>query len=333
MTAVREIPLYTSIPPTIRRTAEGIEHGEDYQRECIDSWIAAGFRVVSINSADEIAQLLSKYKQVHFVESGTGDARTGIHTFISTIVDKGEPIAGIINADCYLLNCGSMAERMYHAAVESIVLLRRLNINSKSLRPSGNKCTGFDGFLFDTKFLSSLDALGDWAIGTPWWDYWFPAVMHLAGARIRMFDAPVLFHLDHEQRWSLEDLNMGAAIYRKELIECTRRALKGELLSQSATVCGIDILDSTFEPMQLLGRTVEWFYRQAEIIPLRNGNLPEDFLSRVLRALENSQEISLQHQLDTVTFSWWLRSKRGAVRRLRDRLRKRFLGSSLPPIR
>ena len=40
--------------------------------------------------------------------------------------------------------------------------------------------------------------------------------------------------------------------------------------------------------------------------------------------LEESQEASLRHQLETVIFSRWLRSKRAAVRRLGDRIRRRL---------
>jgi hypothetical protein len=118
------ITLYTSIPPRLKRMAAGREYGDEYQKKCIDSWISGGFRVVSINPKSEIASLESKYPQVTYVDSGSEDIGTEIHVFFQNIEATEERFAGIINADCFLLNSFSIAERLQTDSQESVVLLR-----------------------------------------------------------------------------------------------------------------------------------------------------------------------------------------------------------------
>lgn len=318
------ITLYTSIPPRLHRMAGGVEYGDAYQMECINSWVSGGFRVVSINRKAEIASLQNKYPQVQFVDSGSDDARTSIHVFFRHIATTGEAVSGIINADCYLLNCYPIANRVRVGAQESIVLLRRLDIDSTALRPTRGKYVGFDGFVFDTRFLAGIEDTGDWNIGTPIWDYWFPIAMYLAGARIRKLDVPVLLHLGHEGRWSLDEHDARVALLWEVLMAHSRKTQSGENLSQRRVLCGADLSNEERKVEQIAEGIIPWLNLQAETIRLSNEGSTGDFLSRVLMGLEGSQEATLRHQLETVTFSRWLRSKRGAARRLGDRIRRKL---------
>lgn len=329
MTDSQGITLYTSIPPVMRRMAGGAEYGEAYQKECIDSWITGGFRVVSINPRSEIEKLAHKYPQVRFIDSGSEDFRTKISVFLQTIAASGEPIAGIINADCYLLNCYSIAARIRTGSQDSIVLLRRLDIDSKAMRPTRGKYLGFDGFLFDTRFLPRIEDPGDWNIGTPCWDYWFPIEMYLAGARIRKLDVPVLLHLGHEGRWDFAENDTRAALLWDTLNAHSRRTLNGEKLASSRVLCGADLSDETRKVEQIADGIIPWLNHQAETIHLSNEGAAGDFVSRVLLGLEGSEEATLRHQLETVTFFRWLQSKRRAARRLGNRIRRQLLSFNL----
>ena len=90
----QSITLYTSIPPKLYRMAGGIEYGDAYQKDCINSWISGGFRVVSINPRAEIAYLENKYPQVRFVDSGSEDVRARIQVFLRNIAANGESVSG-----------------------------------------------------------------------------------------------------------------------------------------------------------------------------------------------------------------------------------------------
>jgi hypothetical protein len=321
----QSITLYTSIPPKLYRMAGGIEYGDAYQKECINSWISAGFRVVSINPKKEIANIESKYPQVRFVDSGSEDVRTKIQVFLRNIAASGESVSGIINADCYILDCHGIANRIRAwSQQESIVPLRRLDIDRVTLRPTGRKCLGFDGFLFDTRFISRIEELGDWTIGMPWWDCWFPVAMKLAGARILMLEAPVLLHLEHEQRWGFDEHDTRVALLWDLLVAHSEKTPSGEKFLQTRVFCGADPSNKPRQVGQIANRIISWLYLQSETIRFSNEGVPGDFLGRVLMGLEESQEASLRHQLETVTLARWLRSKRAAVRRLGDRIRTRL---------
>jgi len=51
--------LFTSIPPRISRLGAdgGTEIGPEYQRHCVQSWVRAGFKVVSVNPPAEAAEV------------------------------------------------------------------------------------------------------------------------------------------------------------------------------------------------------------------------------------------------------------------------------------
>ena len=305
------ITLYTSIPPTLKRMAGGVEYGDAYQKECIHSWIAGGFRVVSINPGAEIASLKIKHPQVKFVDSDSENARTRIDVFFQNIATTGERFSGIINADCYLLSVGANLDAVRANVPGTITLLRRLDIDQATLRPSGRKTWGFDGFLFDTKFLARIDGSNEWEIGEPWWDLWFPFAIYVAGARLRLLDVPVLLHLEHEQRWSWEGWEVNAGFFWDVL-----KSHSAELNDGRVSANPLEMRD----PHELNKKLLLWLHLHAETIRLANECAAGNFLSKVLIGMEDTQEASLQHQLDTVTFPQWLQSKRGAVRRLHDRI-------------
>jgi hypothetical protein len=210
----------TSIPPTLHRRVGDRECGDAYQQACINSWRQAGFQIVSMNADSEIELLRSKLgDDVHFVSNGSGEAHTRIHALLSFIRSTDVEVAGIINADCYLISETGVVGGLIEAATNSIVLLERLNLSSETMCPTGVYCGGFDAFFFDTRFLAQVTDAEDWKIGKPHWDYWFPLAMRLAGATLRMGEPDILLHLDHEPRWCLDEYMTNARALRQGLMK------------------------------------------------------------------------------------------------------------------
>ena len=77
---------------------------------------------------------------------------------------------------------------------------------------------GFDAFFFDTRFIENIDDAGDWTIGEPVWDYWFPLVMHIAGASLKAPNAPIIVHLNHVQQWRGADLRASGTKLLRHLL-------------------------------------------------------------------------------------------------------------------
>src|ERR1700681_4601960 len=126
------VTLFTSLPPGTTRMVNGRDFGTAYQRACIDSWIAAGFDVVSLNPDSEIAQL-RKY-----------DFPVSYPAFVQGIVS---------------------------GARDGLVMVERVNIDPGSLLPTGQTCLGFDAFFFNKADAARVTIDPDLSVGQPWWDY------------------------------------------------------------------------------------------------------------------------------------------------------------------
>ena len=82
---MQHVTVYTSIPPLLIRQSQGEDYGDSYQKECINSWREAGFRIVSVNSDCEIDTFLEKGYDIEFVSNGSLHDRTKIEAFLSAI--------------------------------------------------------------------------------------------------------------------------------------------------------------------------------------------------------------------------------------------------------
>jgi hypothetical protein len=273
--------LYTSIPGELKRTAQREDYGETYQRECVDSWRKAGLEVVSINPDSELELLERKGLGVEIVSNGTADRRTSIGSIVSAILASGDQIAGIMNADCFLVNPGYALDAVLSASADSLVLLERLNIDSESLCPTGYYSGGFDGFFFDTRFLPDIGVADPWTIGSPQWDYWFPLVMHIAGAKLKKPEALILLHLNHETKWSKEEyldnaskLSEGLRILNLDgLPACVRREIRAYQDGSDTGECATE---------RFLNAIASWIIESREPFPLCQPGAPGDILRRIL---------------------------------------------------
>jgi hypothetical protein len=212
----------------VTRTIAGTEVGTSYLAECVRSWRRAGFDVVSLNGAREIELVArqgyeAEYRQISRDRPSIGDVLAAVRA-------SQAPVAGIINADVLLMADPGLLKIAENDAV-GMTLIERINIDSANLRPTGQSCSGFDAFIFATTPLSRIDQGEEFLFGHPWWDYWFPLAYAAAGGRLRTVSAPVLFHLDHKQKWRQEHLIANG----RTAINCLRRlkgSLPGDVLSE-----------------------------------------------------------------------------------------------------
>src|SRR6266850_7857022 len=90
------VTLFTSLPPGTTRIVNGQDFGPAYQRACIDSWIAAGFDVVSLNPESEIAQLRKYDFPISYLASP--NPRPQIVELLAEACRCPTELIGIINA-------------------------------------------------------------------------------------------------------------------------------------------------------------------------------------------------------------------------------------------
>src|SRR5215510_10906314 len=67
MASGADIVVATSIPPRLSRTNDGVSVGDEYQRLCVESWFACGFKVLSVNPREEIEPLARRFPEIEFV--------------------------------------------------------------------------------------------------------------------------------------------------------------------------------------------------------------------------------------------------------------------------
>ena len=191
---------FTSLPPELTRIVAGAEVGTSYLAECVRSWRRAGFDVVSLNAQEIEAVARQGYEAECRPISGD---RPTIDDFLAAIRASRASVAGIINADVLLVADPALL-RIDGGGEDGMTLIERINIDPDSLRPNGQSCSGFDALVFATAPLSRIDQGEGFLFGHPWWDYWFPLAYAMAGGRLRTANTPVLFHLQHKQKWSRE---------------------------------------------------------------------------------------------------------------------------------
>jgi hypothetical protein len=215
------VKLYTSLPPAVTRIIAGAEVGSAYLAECVRSWRRAGFDVVSLNGTHEFDEVVRRGYEVDCRKVSRD--RPAIDDFLAAIRASQAPVAGIINADVLLVADPCLLKIAVDSA-DCMTLIERINIDSDSLRPTGQSCFGFDAFIFATAPLARIDPEAEFLFGHPWWDYWFPFAYVAAGGKLRIINAPVLFHLQHPLKWKQAYFNANG----RKVISCLRRT-KGSL--------------------------------------------------------------------------------------------------------
>lgn len=194
-----QIPLFTSIPPKSSRPANGRNFGDAWQKLCVTSWNASGFRPISLNTPAEIESLRTLPIEFQSIQR----PRPLIADFLVAAKNSGGRVAGIVNADCMTIPHLGLSTAIENLLENGVVIVERLNISQQELRPTGQHCFGFDGFFFTIDSLEKIEWSEDWTIGSVWWDYCFPLAFHSASQRIRTLPSPGLVHLDHDKRWTM----------------------------------------------------------------------------------------------------------------------------------
>lgn len=198
------------VPPCLATSLAPVDD-RAVQPRAVQSWLDAGFCVVSVNTPEEIATLSGSYPGVRFVPATqTGEAIAGrpvpyIGEMIHAARTTGAGVIGIINADIVLDPTPDLAARLTQIAQTDFVLGPRVDVTDTAgltapLPEDISYSVGYDYFLFPADF---ADALGPapFCIGMPFWDYWLPMTALLHGYGLKTIKVPIARHLFHETRW------------------------------------------------------------------------------------------------------------------------------------
>lgn len=209
--SVGAIAVATSIMPRLSRRNAGCVLDSAYQTLCVRSWLDCGFRVISVNHADEIPELAIAYPEVSFVAANrdasaiSGRRMPYIADLLGALTDAPEPVVGLINSDLVFEPSPVWSAWLPRAVGGAVVTGQRYDATSLLDGTFRKYYWGFDFFFFDRKNTHDLlETAGTFAMGLPWWDYWLPAASSLQGRQILTLERPAVAHLIHKEP-SLDD--------------------------------------------------------------------------------------------------------------------------------
>jgi hypothetical protein len=238
------IAVATSIPPkTVRMDAGALN--EDYQKACIQSWIACGFRVMSVNAREELPDLAARFPEVQFIATDrsasawTGRNNPYVADLLSALLSAPEPALGIINSDLLFEPSGAWSETMPPLVTEAMLVANRYDAASLLEGPV-RRFHGIDCFFFNRGIaVSALQDALPFAMGVPWWDYWLSCVGLLNGRRIAAIDRPAVLHLSHEQGYIGKSRHQFAEIFALSILQRCETAPKPlpEIVSAIIPIC------------------------------------------------------------------------------------------------
>src|SRR5258706_1089810 len=147
------IVVATSFPPKLVRTNAG-RPMEDYDRLCVQSWIACGFKIISLNSADEIPALASRYPEVEFIpternaSSVFGRKTPFIADILSALARGSGSAFGIVNSDIMFEPGAAWRDLESPGAPKTVVHGQRCDTRSLIDGALHRYLPGFDYFFF-----------------------------------------------------------------------------------------------------------------------------------------------------------------------------------------
>ncbi|MDR2695948.1 MAG: hypothetical protein LBC79_06170 [Deltaproteobacteria bacterium] len=201
-TPVAEMPkvtLATSLPP----------HEIENSRRAVDSWLALGFQVISLNTEAECRALGAHFPRVRFCRcEDTARRHTGKdHQYVDALLDAlaeyGDEVCAVVNADAAMQGGRKAWAHMAQAAAADFVFASRVNLRSLDYREGHLYHGGFDGFLFPKTFLARVPRTR-FIIGQPFWDIFFPSCARLAQIHTQYVYSPALLHKTHALHWNEE---------------------------------------------------------------------------------------------------------------------------------
>jgi tetratricopeptide (TPR) repeat protein len=200
------IVVATSFPPKLVR-ANGGRRMEDYDRLCVQSWIARGFKIISLNAPDEIAALALRHPEIDFIptkrnaSSVFGPRVPFIADLLSALAGQSSSVLGIINSDIIFEPAAGWQNLESLVAQRSVVTGQRCDTRSLVNGVLHRYRPGFDYFFFDREAAEQLaEDMHPFSMGLPWWDYWLPVILALRGYEIHCVARPAIVHLAHESQ-------------------------------------------------------------------------------------------------------------------------------------
>lgn len=191
--AQSDILIATSIAPGGR---------ENVQAAAVQSWLALGFDIVSLNTPEEIDALEKNFQGVKFIpQMRTAKLEIGrpviyISDILHHLKQSQRKWVGIINSDIYLPPNQGLVDFVFRNISDSLLFGPRQEVPEFGSGNGHMDPFGFDFFFMDAGILR-LWPEQKFCLGMPFWDLWFPLIPIFAGSGVKKLISPVAQHIPH----------------------------------------------------------------------------------------------------------------------------------------
>lgn len=190
---------------------------EEIQRVAVQSWLAAGFHLISINALDDIAALSSQFPGVEFI-AAPRDARSQysrsyiyFDDILSYFRHRPIPICGIISPDLCLFD-SRLPDLIRKEAPHSFLYGSRVDVDSPTATQGQVYNAGFDYFFFAREAIAHYPQQ-EFCLELPWWDYWAVIAPLMRKMPVKQITTPVAVHVKHPHAGSAENwFSLGKAL-------------------------------------------------------------------------------------------------------------------------
>jgi hypothetical protein len=176
------------------------------QRRAINTWLRLGFKVVSINTQQEIDVLQAYFTDIEFVvPAKDASERFGrpyvyFDDVLAYLSKQESRICGIVNSDIYLIN-SNLHPFLCYEGLHSFIYGAKMDIKSLNIRQSTLNTWGYDYFFFDKQIIPYYPQ-EEFCIGLPWWDYWAPLIALKNNIPLKKIVTPIAYHLIHPTNYA-----------------------------------------------------------------------------------------------------------------------------------
>ena len=216
------IPLITSVAPSMSRKDEhGAEIGAAYQEACIRSWIAAGFRVISVNGPDDtvpFSELMDVVRTTRTAKEVHGKPVVFIADLFQAAARVTPGPVCIANADILLRPSFDIAGSVAGLHADQAIITRRRDVATLSPAEPGTVYEGFDLFAAHACVLAQIPDRA-FAVGLHWWDSILPMELHARGVAMNLLPEPLSYHLIHDKTWNQREWVDLGLVYAQRLQE------------------------------------------------------------------------------------------------------------------
>lgn len=201
------IPLFTSLPPRMsRQNGSGRNVGEEYANACLESWLACGFRPVTVNARSESLPLLYRRHEIEARKTARdasvlcGKPLPYLADLLLEMRSVSNGLVALTNADIFLRLTPQDREKVQGLKQGECVVSSRIDVDDPADISGRQYPNGFDFFVFHIEDLPDITT-SNLVFGQPWWDHFLPLFLLLSGNTCIPISGDAIVHLRHTERW------------------------------------------------------------------------------------------------------------------------------------